>query len=198
MCSECRVSTIGIKYATVVVWAIGLMAATGYLMSAHWIVLPSPAIGQHVEMSSSDEDRWHVLHVLYLDCPCSRRIAVHLEKRQAKPECDENVILVADNHPISPIASRLTSMGFQVETCTRQQLLQKHGIESSPLLLVTDASETVVYSGGYTDIKQGPVIRDQEIIDDLIAGNHPTELPVFGCAVSSRLQRQTDPLGWKY
>ncbi len=78
------------------------------------------------------------------------------------------------------------------------ELQQRYEIESVPLLVVADATGHIRYSGGYTD-KSGAVdVEDAAIIDGVRAGRAVDARPVFGCAVSSRVQEAIDPLRLKY
>ena len=182
--------------ASLLLWAFAMTVLIGSLMATHWIVLPAPAVGDETKLADAEAcENLQVFHVLYMDCPCARRIAEHLGNRGRLKESRETVLLLGQN---PDMAKRMIEAGFLVESLTSQELFEKHGIESSPLLLVTDRDGTVIYSGGYTDVKQGIGIRDVEIIRKIAAGKTVMPLPVFGCAVSERLQKQTDPLRLKY
>jgi hypothetical protein len=60
---------------------------------------------------------------------------------------------------------------------------------------VLDPGDHARYVGGYTARKQGPDVQDRKILATLLGGTKPEENPVYGCAVSSRLQAALNPIG---
>ena len=52
----------------------------------------------------------------------------------------------------------------------------------------------IAYMGGYG----AGSYRDAVIWRQVQAGSAPSPLAVFGCAVGRRVQRELDPLSWKY
>lgn len=199
----------------IVTWAAALIVITAGLMASHWVSLPRPAIGQTLNIQPSDppldvstRSRFPIrtLHVLYVDCPCSQRVLKHLLERTAVSQAHEQFVLVVnsqearDAEPGTVVRWREQAVrqGFETELLTADELMQRYGVEASPLLLILDRHETVIYSGGYTQRKQGPAFQDVAIIDAALAGTPTDSLPLFGCAVSKRLQRIVDPLNLKY
>jgi hypothetical protein len=75
--------------------------------------------------------------------------------------------------------------------------LEAYHIAAAPLLVVLGPDGSVRYSGGYTEQKQGPAIRDLEILAAAARDERPSHspLPVFGCAVAADLRRRLDPTG---
>ncbi|HEY8945874.1 MAG TPA: hypothetical protein VIM73_16510, partial [Polyangiaceae bacterium] len=65
-----------------------------------------------------------------------------------------------------------------------------YGIDAAPLLIVSDPKGEPRYVGGYTTRKQGPVLEDLSIVEQARRGSSLASLPIFGCAVSERLQRE--------
>ena len=63
---------------------------------------------------------------------------------------------------------------------------------------MVDPAGVVRYAGGYTARKQGLELRDRQILGDLMASGTTPLLPLYGCAVSKRLQAILDPIGIKY
>lgn len=127
--------------------------------------------------------RWVAVHVLYSGCRCSQRVADHLATSQRPSDWSEIVLWVGDDAPPPELAAR-----FDVRRVSAEDLAT-FGIEAAPSMMVLDPGGDVVYAGGYTDRKQGPVIEDRRILEDARRGRVSAPLPVFGCAVSNRLQQ---------
>lgn len=180
-------------------WAVGMSLMVASLMASHWVVLPRPSEGTVLSAGSELNLRainqpWMALHILYGDCPCSRRVLKELLRRTPLPEVTERIVFIGRDDAMKAEAQR---KGFQTDQVTPEQLRVRYGIESAPLLVVVDGSGTIHYSGGYTSRKQGYAIQDVLKIDNAISGKDQTSLPVYGCAVSERLDRLMDPLGLK-
>jgi hypothetical protein len=79
-----------------------------------------------------------------------------------------------------------------------EELAARFHVQAAPLLAVLSDAGQIRYLGGYTDRKQGPLIRDREIMDGVRDRKQTPELPLFGCAVSQSLRKIIDPLGIKY
>ncbi len=180
-------------------WLMCMACIVAYLMVSHLAVLPHPKTNDTAWESRLHEavppapESWTALHILYDNCACSRRVLKHVIASSPIKNVQERVVLVSDSpHEPSPARDAL-----DVEYVTPGELQAKFGVESAPLLVVLDDNQRVRYTGGYTSRKQGPEIMDREIITRLISGNDVTELPLFGCAVSSELKRLVDPLGLK-
>ncbi len=177
-----------------------MVSIVAYLMISHWAVLPHPRVGdaQFSERLQAAElgrtPNWSAVHFLYDDCPCSRRVLQHVIDSQPIPGVTERVVLISKEC----LRAELGRGDLQVEYVTPENLKQRYGVESAPLLVVMDTNQSVRYSGGYTSRKQGPKMMDREIIAQLVAGQSAMELPLYGCAVSTQLQRAIDPLGFKY
>ena len=179
--------------------AVLVMGAT--LMVGHWYTLPrpptqSPAVATAVSNARpAAADGWVAFHFLLGSCPCSQRVFDHLLTSDRPTAVYERVFLVGRDPSFEAAASR---HGLEVEVLHPAELQTRFHLESAPLMLVADPEGVVRYLGGYTARKQGPDIRDLAIIDGLLAQRAVQELPLFGCAVSQRLQELLDPLGIKY
>ncbi len=187
------------------VWALLLMVVIASLMANHWVSLPHPALGATVtvtdlsnpssgSVTSLDDSRWFALHVLFAECPCSRRVLKHVVSREPLSGVRERIVFIGKDEELQQLAIH---NGYEIECLSAEELGTKYGIESAPLLLVTEPSGTIRYSGGYTPRKQGLDIQDAEIISNTLAGKTVTELPVYGCAVSQNLKAIVDPFGLK-
>jgi hypothetical protein len=182
-------------------WASAGLAVGATLMISHWAALPRPASNRRLGDLIVEgrvvpkTGRWTALHVLYTSCRCSQRILDHLWSRRAIPGIDERVVLVGPPRSYPALAA---AAGYGVEALTPGELSARYGVAAAPLLVVADPSGRIRYSGGYTERKQGPDIRDGQIIAALMRDDAPAALPLFGCAVSRELQQALDPLRLKY
>jgi hypothetical protein len=181
-------------------------------MAGHLLSLPAPALADEKLTATlsarlaSKNGRWSVFHVLYQGCACSSRVLSHLIERRARTDVDESVIYAHDADDsaaataatLSTTAANVRGAGFLFEALTPSELAARYQIESAPLLLVADPQGAVRYAGGYTDRSGAKQISDIAIIDRTSHGDVPRSLPIFGCAVSRRLQGAVDPLGLKY
>ncbi len=187
------------------VWALLLTFLCASLMVSHWVSLPAPQVGSTLQAISADNDRmvssrlvttnsFQVSHFLYVDCPCSRRVLDYLAERSPLATASERIVFICDD---DQKALPSTEIGFSVDVVTSRQCLAKYGVESAPLMVVTDKDGRIQYSGGYTNRKQGLDYQDRAIVQRLMLGEKVDSLPVFGCAVSQRLKQIVDPIGMK-
>ena len=213
----------GIATGVIPVWAALMTLVVSSLMVGHWISLPHPAAGMQLdslartakvsaettpasecslsmstpkldvpELTEGESRAFHAFHILYGNCPCSRRVLDRLVKRHAIEAVAEHIVLIGEDpeHQAKAIA-----LGYDVRIVTPTQLKSEYGIEAAPLLIVSDESGRIFYSGGYTERKQGLAIQDQVIIQRVLSGEHVEHLPLYGCAVSQGLKAIIDPLG---
>ncbi len=181
----------------------GLLLAVASLMAGHWYTLPKPKHEDPQlraalwEMRSQDEqDEWVAYHILYSDCGCSRRVLEHLfSLSEDEVETSEKLILVGA-HP--EYERRAQAAQLSTLVLSPRELKTRLGIESAPLFIVGDPQGKLRYVGGYTERKRGLAILDREILSRARTEQPQSELPLFGCAVSKRLQDLVDPLGLKY
>lgn len=189
----------GAARAVVALWVPSVIVVCAYLLGGHLLTLPTPPgadprLARALASMRADEGapRWLALHVLYEGCRCSRRVLDHLTARGASADVRERVLLVGAS---DASAARVRAAGYGFEALTREALRARYGFEAAPVMVVADPRGRVRYLGGYTDRKQGAVVRDVDIVRRLQRGEAVAALPLFGCAVSARLQRDTDPLG---
>ncbi|GAB5496087.1 MAG: hypothetical protein Phyf2KO_11670 [Phycisphaerales bacterium] len=188
-------NTIGnnITKVSLVLWAICGVIVGAALMVSHWVPLPHPSEDDGVLRAALQEqgnsgDSWTLTHFLYTECPCSLRIMDHVLARGRVDYVSERFVLIGDSMP-SGLAE-----GFVYQVVEPDELLDRYGIESAPLFTVTDTDGAVRYVGGYTARKQGLDVSDLAIVQKLQNGKHVEPLPVYGCAVSTRLKDIVDPL----
>jgi hypothetical protein len=181
-------------------WCGASVSAVASLGAAHWYSLPAPQVGERALARAVAEARSAgksqvLLHVLYAECACSRRIFTHLTQRRALPAADETVLLVDGSDALQ---AQLRQAGYRVVEVTPEELESRYGVSAAPLLVIALKGDTPQYVGGYTERKQGLEVEDLRILARLERGESPAFLPLFGCAVSERLQRLLDPMGLKY
>lgn len=195
---------LGRRLARVLFWSWAPLALLigASLMVGHWYTLPRPRTEDSsvaralASLRRADErNAWLATHVLYSECRCSVRILTHLFARRPMSGVAEKILLVGEN---GEYVARGRAAGFEVTVVDPNELAERFHIQAVPLLVVQDPANAVRYLGGYTDRKQGPDIRDTSIIRDLVTGGSSRELPLFGCAVSQKLQALLDPLGLEY
>ena len=177
-----------------ILWVGGLLAITSTLMIGHWVSLPHPPAGNTIAAEFVDNEGVNAFHFLYADCPCSRRTLEHVLERLPVDGVHETVVLVGSEREV---ASRALTAGYRVLEVTPQELKRRFAVEAAPLLVVTESTGRIVYSGGYTSRKQGLAFQDVLILEAAKDGLVPDELPLFGCAVSKGLKALTDPLSLK-
>jgi hypothetical protein len=181
-----------------VAWFVAVSVPAVYQLAEHTLSLPMPVPDklQAAMMARHDAQRWTVVHVLYSECGCSKRVGDWLTERTPIEGAVERVIVVGDDH--DELVTRLRVRGLDVEVTSAQDLVDHYGVVAAPLFVVSAPSGEVRYVGGYTEQKRGPVIRDRGIVEALERGERVEALPVLGCAVSKDLQRRVDPLALKY
>ncbi len=179
-----------------------LLVFVAILMAGHWVVLPKPSANDlHLRSElgrlrgPGQESMWLGVHVLYSDCGCSRRVLKHLFETTRPAGIAEKLLLVGA-HPEFEAGAR--QAGIEVQVLRPRELKEVYGLEAAPLFIVADPDGELRYVGGYTERKRGLAIRDLEIIQSLQEREQVGELPLFGCAVSQRLQDMLDPIGLKY
>jgi hypothetical protein len=184
------------------VWAVLAFIAGTSLMATHLYALPKPGLADatleraiNALRSDTDQKQWLAVHVLYAQCRCSRRILDHLATSARPQKAHEKILLVGSLDELDERLGQIAARGFEIVKTTPEALRKRFHVQAAPLLLVVAPGGTVRYAGGYTERKQGLRIRDTGIIDEVASNQHPTELPLFGCAVSKQLQQLLDPLG---
>ncbi|MEO9142000.1 MAG: hypothetical protein ABI332_06995 [Polyangiaceae bacterium] len=169
-------------------WFVGMVVVGAGLLAKHLVALPTPravdvAPAMNALRTESEKGQWLAVHVLSADCRCSRRVAEHLAQSERPNDWKEVVLWVGDG----PIDVHLDPAYFDVRHVSVADLVAS-GIEAAPSLILVDPSGAVRYSGGYTDRKQGALIADLKLLSEVHAGETVAALPLFGCAVSERLQ----------
>jgi hypothetical protein len=119
----------------------------------------------------------------------------HLTERARFADADEIVLFVGEDP-----AKRLSAerAGLRFVSASPAGLAARYGIEAAPVLIAFDAAGGLRYLGGYYNHPSTIFPLDEKIHAQLVRGAVPGPLPVFGCAVSPRLQESVDPLGIVY
>lgn len=140
--------------------------------------------------------RWTMTHVLGKGCKCSEQVFNYLVKRGPQPDLEENVILLGD---VPAYRDALIKRGFRVTKKDPREIASEKAV-GVPFLLITSAKGEGVYAGGYASslIDERTPLLDLKILQSLRDGKNASELPIFGCAVSQRMQKLIDPLELKY
>jgi hypothetical protein len=173
-----------------------LIAAT--LMARHWITLEAPSTDDPVARSAfatlrdpGRAGRPLVVHSLYTACGCSVRVLDHLATTERPSEIDEVLLYVGDTTDEVRAVERA---GIRAVQTSRSELVSRFHVRGAPLLVVVGPDDRLLYSGGYTERKQGAVISDHALIAASLAGGEARTLPIFGCAVSAALAEDLNPL----
>lgn len=173
------------------VWVPLVMIVIGLLMVNHTIAMPSPDRPELLQAAllELDEGPDVTVHIIYANCSCTDLLVEHLISRRANPS--ELVLYVGEPRPSH---TALSTSGFKVIRLLPGELETKLGLEAAPVLLALRGG-TLAYAGGYFRYPAAVRPLDVSIVQRIDQGEAVKGLPIFGCAVSPRLQRQVDPLG---
>ena len=196
-----RPRTGWVSRSLIAAWGLGMALISAGLLAKHLVALPAPAAGDPALAGVVAQTRgmrgigdWLGVHVLYGECPCSRKIAeVLLDPARPRPEgLTETMVLVGADPELE---ARAAAAGFAVEVVAADQLEARWKVQAAPLLVLADPTDRLRYVGGYTARKQGPDVQDIELLARLQADAPVEPLPLFGCAVSQALRAAADPVG---
>jgi hypothetical protein len=177
------------------VWMAGVSVVCGTLLTRHAAPLPVPAhVASGFSALTTKSDRLVVFHVLVASCRCSQNIARSLVTSARPAGIEEHVLLVDDTD--QKMEKQLSLAGrneFRIHHVTAKELESRFDVAGVPLLLVVGQDGAIRYSGGYTERKQGLVLRDRSIIDAIARGETPEPLPLYGCAVAEDIRNKRNP-----
>lgn len=185
-------------------WLVGGIALGGLLLVQHLIALPAPdasnaqlrgQMNRVFDGGWRGDGKWRVMHVMYRDCPCSRRTISHLTAGGRPGDLDELVLLVDDEGRAGEEDAKLVAHGYRVLIITPDELHRDYDLEAAPVLVIARPDGALVYVGGYTRHKRTNAYEDLRILADLRQQGERDALPVFGCPTSERLSHLLDPLG---
>jgi hypothetical protein len=180
-------------------WAVVVLIGLASMSLGHMAAMPEPGdegrLVRELRALRVDPDRGFVVHVIYAGCSCTSRLFAHLTQRPRFADADEIVLFVGDDPAKRGAAERA---GLRFTSVSPAVLAGRYGIEAAPLLIAFDAAGRLRYAGGYYNHPSTIFPLDEKIHAQLAQGAAPAPLPVFGCAVSPRLQASVDPLGIVY
>ncbi len=178
------------RNALIVAWALVSIFAGAVLASLHQpFRIPETVVAK---LAGGAPASWRAIHILAADCGCSQRVARHLIERGALDGVYEKVLVVRSGSQTFDLVA-LRGRGFHV-TEVRDTEATAYGITGVPLLAYVSPNGSSAYTGGYGS----GGYQDVVIWKQVRSGLSPRALPVLGCAVGRQLQRQIDPLSWKY
>ncbi|MEK2687766.1 hypothetical protein [Bdellovibrio sp. GT3] len=173
-------------------WALGTLGLVSQFYGWHLMSFSS-----NTSLSSKQPGAWTLTHVLSEDCKCSEAVMANLLKRGPHPDTHEEVVLLGKSLKDS---QALVAKGFPVRHMKPEELQEDISKLGVPFLLISTPKGDTVYAGGYSEksIKDGSPIRDLEILNSLQGKGTVKNFPIFGCAVSRKLQKIVDPFSMKY
>lgn len=185
--------------AALAAWALVVAGVCASSMVGHLLALPSPDGGERGRVAAGisalratiGAKDVVVFHFLDSKCRCSRRVVDGLVSRRPMSGVVEHVVLVDDE---GGLRGRLEGVGFAVTAVGAKELEARFAVRGAPVLVVVDRNDKVLYEGGYTDRKQAFALEDRRIVRDSLEGRAPAPFPVFGCAVSEKLNRERNPM----
>jgi hypothetical protein len=177
-------------------WMVVTLVGLAALSLKHMASLPEPAdeallTRAMLQLRRSSTGNF-LVHVIYAECSCARALFAHLVARRPFPGAEEAILFVGADPRKQESAKRA---GFAFTTVSAQELAFRFGLEAAPVLIVFDSAGRLRYAGGYYSHPAAISPLDERIYAQVAAGANVEPLPVFGCAVSSRLQKSLNPLG---
>jgi hypothetical protein len=180
-------------------WIVVMLVGLAALSVKHMASLPEPedeALLSRAMLELRQSSRkTFLVHVIYAECSCARALYTHLVARRPFPGAEEAILFVGTDPNKAEAAKRV---GFSFTTVSAPDLASRFGLEAAPVLIVFDAAGRLRYAGGYYAHPATITPLDERIYAQLTAGASVEPLSVFGCAVSSRLQKSLNPLGAAY
>jgi hypothetical protein len=177
-------------------WVVVTLLVLAALSVEHMAPLPAP--GNEARFSRAmlkmrrASGKNFLVHVIYSECSCSRALFAHLVARGPFSGAEEAVLFVGADPNKQASANRA---GFNFAAVSGQELASRFGLEAAPVLAVFDPAGRLRYVGGYYAHPATIKPLDERIYSQLTIGLNVEPLPVFGCAVSLRLQKSLSPLG---
>ena len=185
--------------ALLAAWAALTVLAIGSLGVTHTAAMPQPSKGERLIQAmlalKQSPNETLVVHVIAAGCSCTDRLFAHLMERRPLAGAREVVVFAGEDPAKQSAAARA---GFAFTGISPEELAARFGLEAAPVLFVFDPAGRLRYAGGYYSHPATIFPQDEKIHAQLLQGVTPEPLPVFGCAVSPRLQKAVDPLGIVY
>ena len=170
-------------------WIGIAMVGVASLSLGHTVAMPGPDSEARLTRAMlalrRDATKTFLVHVISAGCSCTERLFAHLVARGSFPGTEEIVVFVGDD----PAKRRSAEgAGFAFATVSAAELSARYGLEAAPVLVGFDVAGQLRYAGGYYNHPSTVSPLDERIHAQLERGAVPESLPVFGCAVSARLQ----------
>ncbi len=175
-----------LKYSMLVLWFMLVGALVVQLSVKH-----APLPGPEQSPTTTIVGQLHTTHVLAPQCPCSLRLAQHLQQRH--PGAHESILIAGDD-PL--IADQLKMAGWEVINDVQQA--EQVGIHGAPWLLIQDDAGRRHYSGGHGPAEHisGTVTYQEQVIrNNLHQGVQTVPYPSYGCATSTALKSERKFMG---
>ena len=180
-------------------WMVVALVGLAALSVRHMASLPKPddeaLLSRSMLQLRRTSSENFLVHVIDAECSCSRALFAHLVARRRFPGAEEAVLFVGADPKKQESAKRA---GFTFTTVSAEELTFHFGLEAAPVLIVFDSAGRLRYAGGYYSHPATITPLDERIYAQLATGANVEPLPVFGCAVSSRLQKSLNPLSAVY
>ncbi|PYO03416.1 MAG: hypothetical protein DMD91_01030 [Candidatus Rokuibacteriota bacterium] len=180
-------------------WIVIALTGLASLSLSHMAAMPEPGDEAQLTRAMLTLRRGattnFLVHVISAGCSCTDRLFAHLVERGRLPGSEELVLFVGEDPAKRQSAERA---GFAFTTVSAAELADRYGLEAAPVLIAFDATGRLRYAGGYFAHPSTGSPLDEKIYAQLADAASPDPLPVFGCAVSARLQKSVDPLGIVY
>ena len=181
--------------SVIALWGVVMLVGLAALSIKHMASLPGPeddALLSRAMLKLRRTTRTTFLvHVIYSECSCARALFTHLVTRGPFPGNEEMILFVGADPDKQKLAKH---SGFEFATISAPELVSRFGLEAAPVFIVFDSSGRLRYAGGYYADPATVAPLDERIHAEIEGGTDVAPFPVFGCAVSPRLQKSLDPL----
>lgn len=175
----------------VFLWGAGISVVMASLTSFHTV-----SFFPDLSLASKNSGTWTMTHVLGEGCKCSHQVYLYLLERGPQKDLSENVVVLGS---MKEEEQQLSARGFKILHRDAREIASEKAV-GVPFLLITSPKGEAVYAGGYSShtIKEKTPLHDLKILASLQGGKPSAEFPIFGCAVSHRIQTLMDPFSFKY
>jgi hypothetical protein len=183
----------------IVGWIIVMLVGLAALSVKHMASLPKPGdeelLSRAMLKLRRGSSQNFLVHVIYGECSCARALFAHLIARRPFSGAEEVILFVGTDSDKEESAKRA---GFTYTAVSAAELVSRFGLEAAPVLIMFNSAGRLRYAGGYYAHPSTTTPLDERIYPRLAVGAKVEPLPVFGCAVSSRLQKSLNPLSVLY
>jgi len=181
-----------------ILWIPLISIVISFQMVNHIVSMPLPDDYRKIQdrMPRLRQSKgWLMVHVIYKNCSCTNALTTSLIDRKVTPNLEEWVIYAGSDRKIQ---EQFEAAGFLFQAETKVSIDERYGIEAAPMLLIFSPENGLAYGGGYFERPSVFHSMDQALLRRIKEGEAVDALPLYGCAVSPRLQKLIDPLGIKF